>query len=285
MTLVGTHSGSFHADEVFAIALIRAFIDPEARWVRTRDLAQLAECDIVVDVGGIFDVASRRFDHHQKSYTGELSSAGMVLDWLEADGHVPPTLARQLRSQYTQHIDAVDTGRVVTGPRVPCISSLVATLAAGAGGAFDAGFGHALDFAHRVVTSVATAQREVEAARAVVKAAMSEAEATGSRVLWFDGYVRWKTAYFELGGVEHPTWFVAFPDGDRWKLVCIPPEPGSFANKRDLPAAWAGLTDADLEAASGVEGALFCHKNRFIAAFTTRAALDAALEIAVRDGI
>jgi uncharacterized UPF0160 family protein len=33
---------------------------------RTRDPKILAECDTVVDVGGIFDPQQKRFDHHQK---------------------------------------------------------------------------------------------------------------------------------------------------------------------------------------------------------------------------
>jgi uncharacterized UPF0160 family protein len=33
---------------------------------RTRDPDQLKECDIVVDVGGIFDHETKRYDHHQR---------------------------------------------------------------------------------------------------------------------------------------------------------------------------------------------------------------------------
>lgn len=34
--------------------------------VRTRDPAELAKCDIVVDVGGEFDPKRHRYDHHQR---------------------------------------------------------------------------------------------------------------------------------------------------------------------------------------------------------------------------
>jgi uncharacterized UPF0160 family protein len=36
-----------------------------ATLVRTRDAAKLEECDIVVDVGGVYDPAKHRYDHHQ----------------------------------------------------------------------------------------------------------------------------------------------------------------------------------------------------------------------------
>ena len=59
--LVATHDGPFHADDVMAFALIRTFLDPEARVVRTRDPARIAAADIVADVGGTYDRATRRF--------------------------------------------------------------------------------------------------------------------------------------------------------------------------------------------------------------------------------
>lgn len=38
----------------------------DAEIIRTRDPALLAECDIVVDVGGEFDPKRHRYDHHQR---------------------------------------------------------------------------------------------------------------------------------------------------------------------------------------------------------------------------
>lgn len=108
---------------------------------------------------------------------------------------------------------------------------------------------------------------------------MLAAEAAGSNVLAFDDFVPWKEPYFALGGAKHPTEFALFPGTDgSWRIVAIPPEHGSFAQKRPLPAAWGGLTDDALVAACGVPGAKFCHKNLFIAVFETREGALAALE-------
>jgi uncharacterized UPF0160 family protein len=76
---VATHSGPFHCDDVFAGALLRSFLTPQLHFIRTRDLARIAGADIAIDVGGEYDLARRRFDHHQRAYDGPLSSAGMVL--------------------------------------------------------------------------------------------------------------------------------------------------------------------------------------------------------------
>ena len=46
---IGTHDGKFHCDEVLACYMLR-----------------IDECDIVVDVGGVYDPSTHRYDHHQK---------------------------------------------------------------------------------------------------------------------------------------------------------------------------------------------------------------------------
>lgn len=48
---------------------ISLFIAQDAEIIRTRDPALLAECDVVVDVGGEFDPKRHRYDHHQRYST------------------------------------------------------------------------------------------------------------------------------------------------------------------------------------------------------------------------
>ncbi|NWI13981.1 MYG1 protein, partial [Crypturellus soui] len=63
----------------------------DAEVIRTRDPQRLAQCDVVVDVGGEYDPARHRYDHHQRSFTQsmrclrpdkpwstKLSSAGLI---------------------------------------------------------------------------------------------------------------------------------------------------------------------------------------------------------------
>lgn len=84
---IGTHSGTFHADEALAVFLLRLLPSySSASLVRTRDPALLEQCTVVVDVGGEYDLDRNRFDHHQRGFNevfgGEfvtkLSSAGLV---------------------------------------------------------------------------------------------------------------------------------------------------------------------------------------------------------------
>lgn len=58
----------------------------EAKVLRTREADALAQCDIVVDVGAVYDPEKNLFDHHQRGFTEtldsehsiKLSSAGLI---------------------------------------------------------------------------------------------------------------------------------------------------------------------------------------------------------------
>src|SRR5690606_20602812 len=235
--LCGTHSGAFHGDDVLAFAMVRAFVDPQARVVRTRDLDVLAGCDIVFDVGGEYDPARGRFDHHQNDYTGALSSAGMVLQWLHETGRIPEDVANALRVDLVDYVDAVDHGRRTPEGGVPCFPSLIGTLTHGPADTMDARYLEAAAFAQRIVEGIAGGVAEVRRARTIVRAEMDRALEEGRRTLFFGEYLPWKRAYFDHGGADHPTDFVLLPAEGRWRIVAIPPEPGSFDTKVALPEA------------------------------------------------
>ena len=84
--LIGTHNGHFHADEALAVYMLRTLETyMDFRLLRTRDPVLLANCHTVVDVGGEYDPARNRYDHHQRTFAAtfpsrptKLSSAGLV---------------------------------------------------------------------------------------------------------------------------------------------------------------------------------------------------------------
>ncbi|KAH1015243.1 hypothetical protein HUJ05_013005 [Dendroctonus ponderosae] len=72
---IGTHNGVFHCDEALACFMLRLLPEySDAEIVRTRDMKLLDQCDIVVDVGSIYDPKLNRFDHHQRTFTETLNS-------------------------------------------------------------------------------------------------------------------------------------------------------------------------------------------------------------------
>ncbi|MEL6702300.1 MAG: MYG1 family protein, partial [Pseudomonadota bacterium] len=85
-------------------------------------------------------------------------------------------------------------------------------------------------------------------------------------------------------GADHILFTVA-PRGKDWTLNGIKLSSETFDQRADLPASWAGLSGEELESASGVKGATFCHNGRFIAVATSREAIMQMAQIAVDEAL
>jgi uncharacterized UPF0160 family protein len=135
-TRIGTHNGKFHCDEVLACFLLRLLDEfRDAEIVRTRDPKLLDTCNVVVDVGGVYDHSKLRYDHHQrifsdsmhsltsgaKKWVTKLSSAGLVylhygsrviaqlIQLPENHEHVG-VLYDKVYENFIEEIDAIDNG-------------------------------------------------------------------------------------------------------------------------------------------------------------------------------
>lgn len=129
MVKIGTHSGTFHADESLAVYMLKLLPQfKNAEVIRSRDNAVLEECDVIVDVTGKYD-GVKHFDHHQREFSevfGEgfntkLSSAGLVYKHFGRDViskvlSVEPTdevideIYLKVYKEFVEAIDANDNG-------------------------------------------------------------------------------------------------------------------------------------------------------------------------------
>lgn len=269
---VGTHDGTFHADEVTACALLLVFglIDRD-KIVRTRDLNVLGSCEYVCDVGGVYDPAQKRFDHHQSEYTGDLSSAGMILLYLKDAGMIDQKLYDYLNHSLILGVDAHDNGRFTPSVGTCTFSLVVSNFVPPI---YDApkemqnkAFFEALSFVEGHLRRLLERYHYIQSCREKVEACMKKNE----KYLLFDAPMPWIESFFELGGETHPALFVVMPSGGHWKLRAIPPSLEERMKVRlPLPQEWAGLLDEDLKRVSGIEGAIFCHKGRFISVWETK---------------
>lgn len=295
---IATHSGSFHADDVFGVAVLAALF-PDAAIVRTRDADEIARADFAVDVGGVWDAAAGRFDHHQRGFDGRrtrdgvpaegYASAGLV--WREfgetyvrqamreLDAALPATavarIAQDIDSSLVRYLDLVDTGAEMVAPGAFGLSSQVAVLNStwmeeqdldGAAKArlqlerFREAMGTVQRFLQRLVL------RRIGQDLAADKVRRAE-RLLGGRVLHLaEGGMPWTSIVVD----EMPeVLLVLYPESDeagqRYVVRTVPVAGGSFDARLDLPQAWAGLRDAELAAVSGVPDATFCHTNLFIA--------------------
>ena len=100
------------------------------------------------------------------------------------------------------------------------------------------------------------------------------------RILELDRGMPWQEPVFSHG---LDVLYAVYPvPGGNWMIGAMPPERNSFAQRLPLPAAWAGLQDEALRAASGIEDAVFVHAKRFVASARSRAGAMAMAQAAIR---
>jgi len=296
-----THSGGFHADELLSsVILTRLF--PQAQIIRSRapEWITPAEDRVIYDVGGAYDASARIFDHHQRGAPlrddGQpYSSFGLIWkhfgrDYLVASG-VPEADVEVVHvsfdTSFVLPVDLMDNGAL--SPSGPLAGLTLPALLETLKPVFDEtdpeaelrGFHAALSIARSFVEArIARSAAKLRAEALVHQAIL---DAGQGYILELPMGMPFRPAVVKAGA-DHLL-FVVHPRDKDWTLIGIRRADEGFELRADLPASWAGLTNADLEAACGVEGASFCHNGRFIAAARSREAVLAMADIAVSEAL
>lgn len=282
MLKVATHSGSFHADDVFAYAILKAASAGRLDLIRSRDGAVLDAADVVFDVGGTYDPATRRYDHHMRDKPlradgAPYSSAGLI--WRDfgvvAIRNLFPGVTedaaahiwRMVDDGLVRDVDLMDNGAMTPNPgHFSTVVEAFNPTFAEDGRDETAAFLEAAELASAVIARVcARAHAATLAADAVAEAARS---AEHSGVLVLEQRVPWEDAVFDLG--LDAVLYVVRPAGRDWTCSAVPPQRGSFAQRLPLPESWGGLRDEALAAESGIADATFCHPARFVCGARSR---------------
>ncbi|KAE8626998.1 hypothetical protein XENTR_v10006830 [Xenopus tropicalis] len=289
----------------------------DAEIVRTRDPQLLAQCDVVVDVGGEYDPSRHRYDHHQRSFcetmqslypdkpwVTKLSSAGLVyahfgsqilatLLGKEEEDPIISVLYDKMYENFVEEIDAIDNG--ISQFDGDQRYSVTTTLSARVGHLnprwnepdqdTEAGFKKAMELAgSEFVSRLDFYHRSWLPARALVEEAIRkriQVDESGEVIVLAQGGCPWKEHLFQLEkelGLEKQVKYVLYPDQSaKWRVQCVPTGPNTFLNRLSLPEDWRGLRADDLSSVSGIPGCIFVHASGFIGGNETQVG---ALEMA-----
>ena len=283
MTTLVTHSGSFHADDITAYAVL-AFVFPGAKLIRTRDEDVIAQGDIVFDVGRIYNPNKNRFDHHQahgpKRPNMQLySSAGLI--WKHYGRHAVRNIAdtteenveiiwKAVDQSLISYIDLVDNG--VGTPGGDNISVLLAQFNPTWEEQLESGNAEGLLLENFLIAAgvvkkmiVRLVKRELGRLNAKDKVLECVRASSDPRILELPTGMPWQEVVFAN---MLPTLFVLHPnsEGNSIMINTVPQSLNSFTSRMLLPDIWAAKDNAELAAVTGVEDAVFCHKARFVAA-------------------
>ena len=294
-----THSGGFHADELLSTVILSRLY-PDARVKRSRDKDWLtpAPDKIIYDVGRDYDAKAQIFDHHQspgpvRANGQPYSSFGLIwahygeryLEAMDVPAEAIAEIHGAFEESFVLPIDLLDNGEIepsVAGPLSPLtLPSLLGSLKPDfddpSPDADDDAFMAALPLARTLID--ATLRELVAKTRAKSIVAEAIAKAGSSPILELPMGMPFLSV-LKASGADHIL-FEVHPRGEDWTLNGIKLSNETFDQRADLPAAWAGLSDGELEEASGVKGAVFCHKARFIAVARSRDAIMEMAQIAI----
>ena len=265
-----THGGKFHADDVFATALLQ-IIRPDFQVTRGFTVPENFD-------GIVYDIGFGPFDHHQepREYRANgVPYAAFGLLWRELGaGLVGENQARLIDENFIQPLDLNDN----TGEQNSLCDAI---------GFFNPVWDSDADtdtcFFEAVAVARQILQRQIESARAVnradekVRAAYAASE---NGIVVLPCYLPWKNGLYRTDAL-----FVVYPSQrGGWSAQCVT-DRKTKRSKLPFPASWAGQTPAVIAQKSGLPGIRFCHASRFlITTDTQKQAIEACRQVLRNNG-
>jgi uncharacterized UPF0160 family protein len=279
--LIVTHSGPFHADEVFAVALLFCAFGT-IPVIRTRDMEIIKQHfddpdAWVIDVGGRYNPAYHNYDHHQIAdnliglYSHTVASFGLVFKSIAAEWSI--RLREDLVTALVEPIDSCDNGRVA---KPASLSTVISSFNPTWDGKedFDDRFHRAVEFAAQVIGSrYASAQALIRAEDYFFNAVVVNG------IIRLDRYAPFIPFVNKINAAKPASVLgIVFPAVDgNWCVRGCSIDGVNRDIQTLLPKAWRGKTGEELQKISGLDDAVFVHKSGYIGSFGTRKnALEAA---------
>lgn len=315
---IGTHDGVFHCDEVLACFMLRRLPEfTNSDVIRTRDEKILDTCDVVVDVGHVYDPERQRFDHHQKEFDHtmnslvpsrkwkvKLSSAGLVYHHygeriLEAilgspqDPVVLKSLFDFVYENLIQEVDGIDNGvPMFDGEPKYTINTNLSSRVKYLNRAWNDTepydsqkyFHVAMDMVGReFIERIHYFTKCWWPARQLVREAIENRHSVheSGEIIELKQPCPWKDHLSQLEEEMDLSGVIKFAifKSDNWRVQGVPVEPESFVLRLPLHSDWRGLREDELRQKSGISDCFFVHSAGFVGGSRTR---EGALEMAVK---
>ena len=287
---VVTHNAKFHSDDVFGVAAL-LMLYPDAEVIRTRDEEVIKSADIVLDVGGISDPDTDRFDHHQPGGAGArengIQYASFGLIWNKFGDKIcgSKEIAEKLDSMIVQVMDAADNGQDIMKPLIPNVLPFTINgvidfyrITWKEEENWDRKFMEAVEWAKGLIQRAIKIINDTLEGVAIVKSEYEKSK--DKRIVFIDEHydLGREVVMNELVKYPEPIYAILYRgDTKSWQVLAIRKDLNSFESRKALPGSWRAKKEKDFESESGVTGALFCHKSGFMCLAATK---EAAVKLA-----
>lgn len=248
-----THSGKFHADDVFSSALL-LYLNPEITITRGNKVPD--------DFDGIvFDIGRGRYDHHQKDSRireNGIPYAAFGLLWEDLGCEIlGDELAEKFDEAFVQPLDNNDN----TGEKNE-LASLIGSFNPSwdENGGTDEAFFRAVSVAGMILENKFARYLGNERADKRIEEVLETRDQTGdSRILVLPEFIPCQKRLSETEVA-----FVIFPSNRGG--YCIQPQKKEYSlnYKCSFPSEWLGLENEELQKETGLSSATFCHKGGFL---------------------
>lgn len=270
-----THSGTFHADEILAVAALELYLDGKPyEVVRSRDPEVWKTGDFVVDVGMEYDASRGRFDHHQEGGAGKrengipYSSFGLIWKHFGEAISGSKEVADAIDRKLGYPIDLGDNGLESYFPTAYGVHPyMLHSVVLAYRPTWKEGEIQDVRFMELVRMFRTLIEREIIVERDRIEGAHLVEEAyrvaEDKRLIVLDGQYPWQEV---LSGKPEPLYVVKPKhQATGWEVECVRDDVHRFANRKDLPVAWSAKSDGELAEITGVPDAVYCHAKLWVA--------------------
>lgn len=275
-----THSGTMHADEVFATA----FLDLYKKDITLIRVPEINNKDVKEDVI-VYDIGRAKFDHHQEDVdirdNGiKYASFGLIFrefgkKYLKQEkvNDIDEVFVG-IEKELVEAIDAIDNGdfpEIIANYKVKTISDIIKM--------FNPSFESNQDENNQFIKAVEFAKiifletlHNVIGKVKAKKIIEEKIKTTKSNYLELDKYIPFEETILKSEEANHIL-FVMYPSNrGGYGIKTIKKSLEDKTDRLPFPESWAGLEKEELEKVSGIKNILFCHKNRFLVTCKTKKA-------------
>lgn len=286
MLTIATHNGIIHADEIFAVAVLK-LVFKDIKIVRTRDDSIINSADVRVDIGRKYDPKTFDFDHHQEETVKRengIPYAAFGLIWKEYGLKVCNSkfVFEYIDKKLVQSLDANDNGIDVTTSiykdvKPYTIYGFIKALNPIPGekdSDFDKAFLNILKIAVKLLKREIKVAKSIEKSNKTIRKLIKEAEKENKQYIVLKEYSEYEDIVISESNIK----LVVYPSvTGQYYVKSVRTEKGSFENRFSFPESWAGKEKEELAKVTGITDSLFCHKGRFL---YTAKTLNSALKVA-----
>jgi len=269
-----THSGTMHADEVFATAFLDFYLG-NVKVFRTTSI----DFDKINPNALIYDIGRGEFDHHQldalKREDGiTYCSFGLLwkkfgIDFLKKlNIERYPEVFLEIDKDLVEAIDADDNGvfpKIEADYKVKTLSNIIKLF----NPSYNSGEVESEQFLKAVQLAKMILEEEILYINGKVVAdfkvqSLVQELPEGSKYLILEEFLPYEESLLNNPDANEIL-FVAFPSNrGGYAIKTVPKSLNDRTARLSFPEEWAGLEGEKLVSASGISGLKFCHTGRFI---------------------